>query len=160
MKIKVLICAVLIALGSSAFAEYGVGGQVGFNAGPYYDNFMSATARSDESPWCLSVNAEPFGNYISVTADNWFINERLTGIVDWYAFWGISAGTGWNDFNLTTGARIGAGLDWFVMDKRQLELFCQACWNPYLGIEHSGDWDPLIRPLNFPLSTGARWWFR
>ncbi len=162
MKIKSLILAgVFMAIAStSAFADFGVGGQIGFTAGPYYSNFMSATIRSDENPWCLSVDAWPFGNTAAVTADNWFIVKPLSNPVSWYAFWGISANVGWNDFMVGTGARIGAGLDWCILDKRQVELFCQACWNPYVALRHGGDWDCILRPLNFPLSTGARYWFR
>ena len=154
-----LICFSIFC--STLTADIGVGGLLGFDFGTKSGSFEAATVRWDTNPWCFSANFYPFKNKFSATSDNWFINEKFSGILDYYCFWGISAMLGFSDnFDLTTGARIGAGLDWFVLDKRELEFFVQGAWNPYLGFGIGNDFDLIFVPLNFPISTGARWWFR
>jgi len=166
MKKKLLFMALLSLLSVSAvFADFAVGAEIGFESElfykPYLRTFTNGSFRSDENPWCFSVNLWPFDSTMVATADNWFLNEKIDGNVSWFGFWGISAGLGFNDFSIGTGARIGAGIDWFLLDHRELELYWQLCWNPYLGLEKdNGDWSFMIRPLCFPFATGARWWFR
>lgn len=124
-------------------------------------SFISATIRSDEYPWTFTASAAPFDPALSATADNWFVYEELSSPVNYYIFWGISAGLDLDDlFAVNTGARVGAGINWFVLDSRQLEFYVQAAWNPYAGIKNDEGWEAYIEPLSFPLATGARWWFR
>lgn len=156
--LSILLISVLCVV--NVYSDVGVGGEIGFEAGPYYNNFFSGTIRSDKTPWTLSVNSSFFDGNIGATADNWFVYKTVSDPVNYYVFWGISAGLEFDDFGLNTGARIGIGLDWFILDSKELELYCQAAWNPYLGIKHEDDWDFVFRPLCFPFSTGARWWFR
>ncbi len=164
-KIKAfIISALLVFSGSAVFADYGAGAEIGFEENlifdTYHHSFTSATYRSDESPWCFSLYTWPFDLNITATADNWFVNERLNDRLDYYFFWGISGHSGFDDFNIGTGARLGGGVDWFLLDSRNLELYWQVCWNPYFGIQYIDSWEPMVRPCNIPFSTGARWWFR
>ena len=166
MKKKFLSAALLTVLTCTfAFADFAVGAEIGFEGElfykPYLRSFSNATYRSDENPWCFAVNVWPSDSTFVASADNWFINQKIDGNVSWYSFWGISAGIGWDEFSIGTGARIGAGIDWYLLDHKELELYWQLCWNPYLGLEKDdGDWGFMIRPFCFPFATGARWWFR
>lgn len=148
----------------SAFADYGAGAEAGFEGEiiykPYYREFLNVTCRSDENPWCFSVNAWPTHGTLSVFADNWFVNERINDTLDFFGFWGISGCAGFDGFSLGTGARLGAGIDCFILENRQLELYWQAAWNPYFGIEDDDGIKFMANPLCFPFQTGVRWWFR
>ncbi len=126
---------------------------------PYFRESHNITLRTDESPWCFAANVWLFDSAFVVTADNWFVNEPLYKAVNYYLFWGISGGVGFNDFSAGTGARAGGGIDWFLLDNKNLELYWQGAWNPYLGLESNDGLKPFIRPLCFIFSTGARWWF-
>ncbi|MBQ6058393.1 MAG: hypothetical protein IJJ70_08355 [Treponema sp.] len=159
MKKITSLLAVFVTLTGLASADIGLGGAFGFDLGFDTPVFAAATVRFDTMPWVLYANYYSSEARVDAVADNWFINEHLTGVLDWYAFWGISASTGFADgFELTTGARIGAGLDWFILDQRQLEFFVQAAYNPRIGVNFDDGF--AFVPLCFPLSTGARWWFR
>lgn len=161
MKKLLLSFTLFILSVSSIFADWGLGVEAGIETGGKFGSSFAVTARSDENPWCIAASAFPFDNKINVILDNWFVNENLSGIVDWYSFWGMSVHTGFNDFSLATGARIGIGLDWFILDNRQLEFYVQGAWNPYIGFNYkSSEWDFLFKPFCFPFTTGARWWLR
>lgn len=160
MSIKKFLLPLILILGVNCFADIGAGGLYGVNTGPDFDQYIAATARSDESPWCLTGTFLSGSGDFTLTADNWFIYKPVSDPVNWYCFWGISGGSSLDHFELNTGARFGVGLDWFVLDKRNLELFCQYCWNPYFGFAHDDEWEGVFKPWNFPFATGARWWFR
>ncbi len=160
MNIKKLLLPLILLLGTNCFAEFGAGGLYGINTGPDFDYYVAATIRSDESPWCLNATMFTNSGELHATADNWFIYKPVTEPLSWYCFWGISGGTSIDYFEMTTGARFGVGLDWFVLEKRNLEFFCQYCWNPYFGFSHDGEWEGVFKPFCFPFTSGARWWFR
>lgn len=165
MNKKILIaCALLALMGFSASADIGLGAEIGFESElfyrPYSRAFLNASFRSTEIPWCFSVNFFPFDSKFVANADHWFVNKRLSSPLDYYFFWGISAGVGTNAYRFGAGPRLGAGLDMFLLDKKQLELYWQICWNPYLGIEDRDGSRLMLRPFSFPIAAGARWWFR
>ena len=65
MKKKILFITVLLTMSLSAtFADFGIGSEIGFEGElfykPYLRGFTNATFRSDENPWCFSVNMWPF----------------------------------------------------------------------------------------------------
>lgn len=156
-----LIC-LLAVLPFLAFSNVGIGGSYTYNLSTSPSSSLSFTARSDESPWCIFLNAHIFDrNTISVFADDWFINERIASHLDYFVLWGISAGFSFDE-NYTdfgTGCRFGGGLDFFFFE-RHLEFFAQAAWNPYFAVKKEDDsWSPLFRPVNFPFSAGLRLWF-
>ncbi|MBP5284394.1 MAG: hypothetical protein J6Y93_07015, partial [Treponema sp.] len=125
------------------------------------DTAASFTVRSDVSPWCVYFNSHIGNNTISVFADDWFVNERLSEHCDYYVLWGVSGSCSFEEdcLEVTTGCRFGSGLDFFVF-KRQLEFFAQAVWNPYFGVKkESGTYSPVFVPANLPLTTGLRVWF-
>ncbi|MBQ9207550.1 MAG: hypothetical protein IJ158_12685 [Treponema sp.] len=155
-----VMCALFFFCAAFSFARVGLGGAFSYSASTSPHEFVSFTARTDVSPWCVFFNAHFKDNTISVFADDWFINERIAEHLDYFVLWGISGGVRFEEerFELATGCRFGAGLDFFLL-KRHVELFAQAVWNPYFGIKKSGgDYSPLFRPVNFPCSAGIRIW--
>ena len=158
-----VICAVLFLFVQTvvfAFAGSGLGVQGGYDFSSKPAWFVSVTGRSDFYPWVVSMNAYPQKNMISVFADDYFINERLSRHIDYYLFWGISAGFLSDDglIEASTGCRFGAGADFFLFSRR-MNFFCKAAWNPYFGTKkYDGSWGPLVRPLSFPCSAGFRIW--
>ena len=147
-----------------SFADFGVGGEQGFDVKalykPYSREFLNVSFRFDENPWCLSANVWIFDDIFDAKADNWFVNEPLSKTVSWYGFWGVNARVGFEKPMLAMGGRLGAGIDWFLLDRRELEIFWQGAWSPYLGAEKDDDWQFMIRPLCFEVASGVRWWFR
>lgn len=145
-----------------AFSEAGVGGAFSYSPSTTPTSFVSFTARSDVSPWCVFLNGHLEKKTLSLFVDNWFINERISEHVDYYVLWGIGAGVTFDDGKrmIATGSRLGAGLDFFFLERR-LEFFTQAVFEPYYGIKKNRDenWKPFIRPVNFPCSAGIRVWF-
>lgn len=145
-----------------SFSDVGLGGS--FSYGASTSPFMAAsfTARSDLSPWSVFFNAHLEDNTISVFLDDWFVNERFAEHLDYYVLWGLSFGARFDDgkTEVFTGSRFGAGLDFFFFN-RHFEIFTQGLWNPYLGVKkNSGEGAKfLFRPVNFPLTAGARIWF-
>ncbi|MGI5069976.1 hypothetical protein HRO26_02355 [Treponema pectinovorum] len=165
MKKKILIvCAFFAFTIFSASADIGLGAELGFESDvfykPYSRGFVSATFRSNEIPWCFSVNFFPFDSQFVANADNWVVNKTLSAPLRYFLFWGVSARLGFNKFAIAAGPRLGAGLDLFLLKKRQLELYWQISWNPYLGVEDRNGVSAMIRPFHFPIELGARWWFR
>ena len=121
----------------------------------------SFSARSDTSPWSVFFNAHLKENAVTLFLDDWFINERLGEHADYFVLWGMSYGSVFEEDEtiLAMGSRFGAGLDFFLMDRR-LEIFAQTVWNPYFGVrKEDGDFSPLFRPVNFPCTAGLRLWF-
>lgn len=162
MKVKVILLVMLLsALCFSSYAKAGLGCSYTYNLSTKSRSMVSFTARTDKSPWCVSFNAFLQNNGMSLYLDNWFVNERLAEHLDYYVLWGMNFGAVFDDDNIQgfTGARFGAGLDFFLL-KRHLEIFTQFVWNPYFGIDKT-DWNfsPIIRPVNFPCTAGIRIWF-
>ena len=161
-KLKlILIILIIFAFPFSSFAKAGIGGAFSYSLSPSKDYFASFSARSDISPWAVFLNAHIPDSSISMFFDNWFINERIFEHLDFFVLWGMSFGATFedNETAFATGARFGGGFDIFLF-KRHLEFFAQTVWNPYFGIKkEDDDFAPLIRPLNFPFSIGARVWF-
>ena len=60
--LSILLLSVLCVV--NVYSDVGVGGEIGFEAGPYYNNFFSGTIRSDKTPWTLSVNSSFFDGFI------------------------------------------------------------------------------------------------
>ena len=156
-----VICALFFFSSAFSFARAGLGGAFSYSASTTPTSFASFTARSDVSPWCLFFNAHLDKKVLSVFADDWFVNERLSEHLDYFVLWGISGGIRFEDEKreFVTGCRFGAGLDFFFCERR-LEFFAQAVWNPYFGVKKfQDDYSPLFRPINFPCSAGMRVWF-
>lgn len=145
---------------SSASALAGFGAHAGINLGEPSFTFLSATVRTSISPWVLSIDNNFDDMHFSINADNWFINKFAVYPVTFFAFWGISGSLQLrNNFHIATGARLGIGLNWFILEHKNLELYVQGAWNPSIGIEDDGGIGLLFRPLSFPVSSGARWYF-
>ena len=158
---KVFLAVLLFGFCSLSFAHVGLGASFSYNASTSPSCAASFTARSDESPWVIFMNAHLDENTVSAFADNWFINERVAEHLDYFVLWGISAGFRFEkkSYDLGTGCRFGMGLDFFFF-RRHLEIFTQAVWNPYFGFKkEDGKYSPLIRPVNFPCTAGLRLWF-
>lgn len=148
---------------SLSFAKAGLGASASYSVSTTPTYFASFTARSDISPWCVSMNAHLDKKSISFFLDNWFINERISSHLDYYVLWGVSFGAVFDEEDdeqrLATGSRLGAGLDFFFFN-RQLEFFMQAVCDPYYGFKKDGKtWKPFIRPLNFPCTAGIRLYY-
>ena len=161
MKRKFLLIPVFFCLCTFSFAKAGLGGAFSYNVSTAPISFASFTARSDESPWCVFFNAGLKKKCVTSFVDNWFINERISNHVDYYVLWGLSFGARFDDdeYFLATGSRLGAGLDFFFLERR-LEFFAQAVYEPYYGARKTDEsWKPFIRPVNFPCSAGLRLWF-
>lgn len=143
-------------------ADVGMGGSFSYSVSTTPTSFVSFSARSDESPWCVFLNAHLEKETVSLFVDNWFINERLGSHLDYYVLWGLGLGATFDDGKrmVASGSRLGAGLDFFFSDRR-IEVFAQAVCEPYYGFRKgsSSGWRPFIRPLNFPCSAGIRLWF-
>lgn len=159
-----LAAAFFILTAGTSFADFAAGAQFSLDTELFPDKEaragVSATCRSDWSPWCFALSAFAHRKEIAVAADNWFVNESLSPVFSWYALWGISAGCGFDSFSAGTGARLGLGLDCLLLSKKQLELYCQLVWNPYFGIEDDNGLGFFLCPLVFPFAAGARWWLR
>ncbi len=98
---------------------------------------------------------------MTLSLDNWFINERITGNLDYYVLWGLGFGVTFQDDLqiLAAGSRLGAGFDLFFMERR-LEFFAQAVCEPYYGAKKKDrGWKAFITPVNFPCTAGIRLWF-
>ena len=116
---KFLLIFVFVSLPLFAFSDVGLGGAFSYNLSTSPTSAVSFTARSDESPWCIFLNAHLKNNTITVFADDWFINERIATHLDYFVLWGISAGFSFNE-NFTdfgTGCRFGGGLDFFFFER-------------------------------------------
>lgn len=164
----------LSAVGSKAFSNAGFGFSPSLVLADDFPVLLSASFRSDKNPWSFFLNLENgFGSgdktelkKISFFADDWFISERLAGHLDYFVLWGVSGGVlhdknsgGKNLYEISTGCRFGAGLD-FLFFKRHLEIFVQAAWNPYFGIKiDGGGFSAFLRPACFPLTSGIRFLF-
>ena len=157
----ILLTLLFLTFPTITFANAGIGGAFSYNASPSSAFFASFTAKSDVSPWTVFFNANLDENTITIFLDDWFINERVAEHLDYFVFWGMSFGATFeeNEISAGTGARFGAGLDFFFF-KRHLELFVQAAWNPYFGIKNEHwDYSAIIKPLTFPCTAGVRIWF-
>lgn len=154
------LCFIALTGISASSALAGFGAHVGINLGQPSFSFMSATVRTSKSPWVISIDNTFDDLHFAINADNWFINKFAVYPVSFFAFWGISGSLQLrNNFHIGTGARLGLGLNWFVLERKSLELYVQGAWNPCIGIEDDGGIGFMFRPLCFPVSTGARWYF-
>ena len=163
MKKKCLCClVVMLAFASlSATAEVAFGAEGGVGLGQSSPPALfTATARFSDSPWVFALTAIPFDLGAWANADYWFLTGEIAAPVNYYVFAGISAGLYLDDFEISAGGRIGFGVDWFILDSKQLELYVQLAWNPYFGFRDDDGMEGFIEFANFPLTTGARWWFR
>ena len=162
LKLKICAISVLFFLSMSAlFSHTGLGASFSYSASTSPYAAFSFTARSDLSPWCVFFNSHLGENTISVFADDWFINERISNHLDYFVFWGISGGFRFDDelSEISTGCRFGAGLDLFLLT-RHLEFIAQSVWNPYFGVKkEDGNYSPLFRPVNFPCTAGIRLYY-
>ena len=162
MKLKSFFLLIFFSSCLAASAEAGIGAAVSYSPSTMPTSFVSFTARSDVSPWCVFLNGHLEKKTVSIFVDDWFINERISEHVDYFVLWGISLGATFDDGKrmVATGSRLGAGLDFFFLG-RKVEFFTQAVFEPYYGIKKNRgeNWKPFIRPLNFPCSAGIRAWF-
>lgn len=158
---RLFFSVIFLCAFGAASADIGIGGGVMYAFAPNPFAAVSVSARSDTSPWCFFASIHSEKNEFSVYADNWFVNERIAEHIDFFVLWGISVGGRLDDelAELSTGARFGAGLDFFFL-RRHAELFVQSAWNPYFGVRSDdGDFEPIVSLLSFPCSTGLRLWF-
>ena len=121
----------------------------------------SLTFASNHTPWGFALQVKPEPWYVGFTADNWFVYKALCPCFSYYLFWGVSGGAELEGaYGMNTGARAGAGITFFCA-KRHLELYAQAAWNPYFGINIKRGDDDLffVKPLVFPVNAGLRVWF-
>ena len=161
LKQKFLLCFILLFPAFFLSARTGLGGAFSYSLSTEPHTAASFSVRTDFSPWSLLANVHFNENTLSLFFDNWFVNERLAEHADYFLLWGMSFGSTFeeNDAAICTGARFGAGFDFFFLNRR-LETFVQAVWNPYLGLKKKdGDYAPVLRPVNFPCSAGLRIWF-
>ena len=139
-------------------ARIGIGAQAGINLGEPDFIFFSATVKSTKSPWAFSLDADIGSMQFALNADDWFIHKDLAYPLSGFVFWGISGTLQIkDDFHIGTGARLGAGLSLLLFG--HLEIYAQGAWNPSLGIECSDRIRLMLRPLCFPVSSGARFYF-
>lgn len=120
----------------------------------------SVTFASNHSPWVFALQVKGAPWYVGFTADNWFVYKALCPCFNYYLFWGVSGGAEVEGvYGINTGARAGVGLNWFGAH-RHLELYAQAAWNPYFGVNLKRGDDDLffVKPLNFPVNLGVRVW--
>ena len=162
LKVKIFLIAVLFsAVPAIVSSQAGMGAAFSYTASTSPESLVSFTARSDLSPWVFFMNAHLKENTLSLFADDWFINERISNHLDYFVLWGVSAGVRFDEdiFEVGTGCRFGAGLDFFFL-KRRIEIFSQAVWNPYFAIKkEESDFSPVFCPANFPGTLGLRLWF-
>ena len=121
----------------------------------------SITLASNHTPWVFALQVKPEPWYVGITADNWFVYKAHCRCINYFFFWGISGGMELEDsYGINTGARAGVGVNFFFA-KRHLELYAQAAWNPYFGVNlKRGDGDLFfVKPINFPVNLGMRVWF-
>lgn len=161
----------ILFLVPKAFSHIGFGVSPALVLADDFPVLFSATFRSDKNPWVFFLNLEnDFESSdktdikkISFFADDWFISERISEHLDYFVLWGVSGGVlydkndgGKNLYEVSTGCRFGAGLD-FLFFKRHFEIFTQAAWNPYFGVKiDDGDLSAFLRPACFPLTCGIR----
>lgn len=160
MKFRLFLASVLFFLSSQVFPSTGIGGGGGYVFSTSPSECVIFSFRQDTQPWSFALNFHPSKNKISVFADDWFISENISGFLDYFVLWGISGEFRKESglLEISTGCRFGAGLD-FMLLQRHLELYFQAVWNPYFGLKkEKSDYDPLVRPLSFPVSAGFRVW--
>lgn len=160
MRFRIFLAVILFCLSFQVFPSTGIGGGAGYVFSTSPSGCVSVSLRQDTQPWSFAVNLHPYKNKISVFADNWFISENITGLLDYFVLWGVSGEFRKENelLEISTGCRFGAGLD-FMFFKRHLELYFQAVWNPYFGLKkEKSDYDPLFRPLSFPVTAGFRFW--
>ena len=164
---------VLIAFSASAKMGFGVQGDLYLHSElPSSSDFSfkdgeakpfvggSLTLASNHTPWVFALNVKPEPWYVGVTADNWFVYKAHCRCINHFVFWGISGGVELEGvYGLNTGARLGLGANFFFA-RRHLELYAQAAWNPYFGVNlKRGDGDLFfIRPIHFPVNAGLRVW--
>ena len=120
----------------------------------------SLTFASTHTPWVFALQVKGSPWYVGFTADNWFVYKTISRFADYYLFWGVSGGMEVEGvYGLNTGARAGAGVNVFLAE-RHLELYAQAAWNPYFGVNlRRGDGDLFfVRPIHFPVNVGLRVW--
>lgn len=160
--ISIVFLLLLFLSAAKTHAKTGIGIQGGFDFSTEPAFFVSVTGRSDQYPWVISLNSFPQKNMISVFADDYFVNECFENTdIEYYLFWGISAGFMSDDgvIEASTGCRFGAGMDFFC-SHRQMSFFLKTAWSPYFGAKKDdGKWRPLVRPVSFPCSAGLRFWF-
>ena len=168
IKIKILL-SLFILFPTTVFADLGLGVGVGMDISSSPDTFVSASFRTDTNPWCISVSAHfndkfaSFKNAWSFSADNWFVYNSLEKNIDYFCLWGFSGGiekdfSSGDDFSFAFGSRLGAGLDFFFLDRRT-EFFAQFVWDLRIGLERENDeFNMLFAPDNFPISAGIRVW--
>ena len=156
MKNKVIILVVVLLLFTvaSTFAT-GVGGAFSFSpigSSPYTGGALSF--KIDDWP-LIGIAASGSNNVFNIgaTADWWFVNENLTGPLNFYMGVGgygrLSLGS---PTDLDVGLRVPLGLNIFVLDP--LEIFLEFA--PAAGIS--------VNPFNFPSwglqsAIGFRFWF-
>ena len=163
MKKKCSFClaALLAVVSLPAVSEVAFGAEGGVSLGQSSPPALfTATVRFADSPWVFAVTAIPFDLGAGANADWWFLTGEIASPVSYYVFAGVSAGLYLDDFEISAGGRIGFGVDWFILDEQQLELYVQLAWNPYFGFRDDDGMEGFIELANFPLTTGARWWFR
>ena len=161
MKKFLLAVVALFGICTLSFARVGLGGAFSYSLSTYPHAMVSFSARTDESPWCVSINSQLGKNTIMLFLDDWFINERLAEHLDYFVLWGMSYGATFEPCEtvLAMGCRFGGGFDLFFMNRR-IEIFGQSVWNPYFGaIKEDERYSPLFRPVNFPCTAGLRLWF-
>lgn len=155
-----LIFVFLFSLSLYSYSNTGIGAAFSFQPSLSHPVF-SFSARSDLYPWSSFLNVSLEDNSVSSYADNWFINERMSDCLDYYVLWGVSGRLCVDEkkTECTTGARLGAGLDFFFFD-RKLELFSQFSWNPDFGVKkEDGKSSFVYHILSFPCTLGIRSWF-
>jgi hypothetical protein len=157
---KKFVLAAFVALIKifSAQAYAGFGAQIGLNSGKPFFPFASATFRTTKSPWVFSadLNLKDADFYLQANADDWFVNRYIVYPLSFYVFWGISGGTKIDDgWRISTGARLGAGFDLFVLHD-VLEFYLQGAWNPDIGMEKNDGMEFYFKPLRFPVAAGFR----
>ncbi len=157
MKKKILIITmILLILSSASVFAIGVGGAFSFS--PFGDSVYYGGALSlklDNWPLLGISAAAQNGNFhLGLTADWWFINQNLTGPLNFYAgIGGYGALTMGSYFDANLGLRIPFGLNIFVIDP--LELFLELA--PAAGIRFGQNFK--FPAWSMQTAIGFRFWF-
>ena len=165
MKIKTgLIVLTVLFSASFAFAEYGLGGDAGFNSSLFIEKegepALGISFRSDESPWCVTAFAEPFDSTAGIFLDNWFVYEKAGSLLEFFTFWGAGLSGNYFGNSLYFGPRLGIGFDMFLSENRNLEFYLQGAWHPRFGYKKNNDFDFSFKPFSIPVNGGLRIWVR
>lgn len=166
MKKKIAIAIIaLMVLGTSGAFAFGIGLQLNGNADDSFENRgVALTFKVDSIPLIFAVNWGFYDEvqWIGVTADYWFLNNRITSIGRNPLNWFIGIGLFGNvtvieddDTQIAFGVRVPVGLNMFI-GNGFFEPFVQIAPSfgvrvvPSLGMEN----------LFFPISLGFRCWFK